>query len=206
MAVSAYHIFFKKAESAEEIPQKDAFEKPTENPSVPINIDDPNFDKLRVVHVDSSRSEEYLSPVYKGLIVLRFVLFNDGNKDMEINYIKVEAKHGDFPQFEENINTKPLSSTKTVKTKPLFTIEISENPINAYYYYTLEQTIVCPVGKHLVIPIVFYQQKNNQYILPDSHIEFTLQFISKDLIYAQSKRFYFENGQFYSEEYSSNNY
>jgi hypothetical protein len=125
---------------------------------------------------------------------------------MEINYIKVEAKHGDFPQFEEKINTKPLSSTKTVKTKPVFTVEISENPINAYYYYTLEQTIVCPMGKHLVIPIVFYQQKNNQYILPDSHIEFTLQFISKDLIYAQSKRFYFENGQFYSEEYSSNNY
>lgn len=199
IVIFMYHFAVNTASNIEEVAPKEATQANTSTPSIAIDLNNPNFDKLRVINVDSSRSEDYLSAEYKGLFVLSFVLFNEGNKDITIDYIRVEVKRNSPAIFEENMASLE-TNTLTGKT-PVFFINIPQTSINMHHYYPLEPAKICPKNKHLVIPIVFCQRKNGKYVLPDGNVEFTLQFISKERIYAQSKRFYFEDKLFYSEEY-----
>lgn len=177
----------------------DSFKEVSEFPEVEIDFDNPNVDKLKVIDIKEDKTEKYLSNDYKGLLVLNFVLHNRGNQDLDIAYIKVEALRNSGDLYFNSKASALRRISDTSHEPNIFAIEIPNEYQNAHYLYTVKPSFHCSKEKQIVLSIVFYQRKQNDYLLPDTGTEFAVYFITKQRTYALSKHFYFEEGALYSE-------
>ncbi len=177
----------------------DSFKEVSELPQIEIDFDNPNIDKLKVVNIKQEKTEHYLSDGYKGLLVLNFILHNKGNQDFDLAYIKVEAlRNADDLYFKNKTSALRKISNASSKSNVL-AIEIPYEYPNTHYLCAVEPSIDCPKGEQIVLPVVFYQKEQNNYLLPDTDTEFIVYFITKQRTYALSKRFYFGESALYSD-------
>lgn len=177
----------------------DSFKEITKFLEVTIDFDNPNVDKLKVINIKEDKTEDYLSNDYKGLMVLNFILHNKGNQDFDIAYIKVEAQRNNEDLYFNSRAGVLRKISDTSQEPNIFAIEIPNEYQNTHYLYAVTPSFHCPREKQIVLPIVFYQKKQNNYLLPDTSTEFVVHFITVQRTYALSKSFYFEEGALYSE-------
>lgn len=182
-----------------DIPPTSSLKENNDFPQDSVDTSHPDFYNFKLVDVKSEKSEDFLQPIYKDLLVSKFILFNGTSQDLEIEFIKIEAIRSNYPAYEQKTSSLRLIADSTQVNNPIFAIDLPKEEINAHYVFALTPTLKCLKGTHLTVPIMFYQKEQKKYVLPNPNTDLVVHFITKQKIYAKSMRLYFENTQFYSD-------
>jgi hypothetical protein len=179
-----------------DMPPTSSFKGNKDFPQDSVDTSHPDFYNFKLVDVKSEKSEDFLQPVYNDLLVNKFILFNGTSKDLDVEFIKIEAIRSNYPAYEQKASSLQLIADSTQVDSPIFAIELPDEEINAHYIFTLTPMLKCLKGTHLTIPLLIYQKKQKKYVLPDPNTDLVVHFITKQKIYAKSERLYFKNAQF----------